>query len=549
MSASRHSDVLVLGGGLGGVAAALACASRGVTVTLVEETDWLGGQLSTQAVPPDEHPWIETHGCTRQYRRFRDLVRRFYKNHYPLTEKQATTAVLNPGLGNVSRLCHEPRVSNMVIGEMLSPWIASGKLTVIFRSSVVRVERSGSRLKSATFFNREDGENFEVSAGLFIDATELGDLLPLARIPYVTGSEGQDATGEMHTPGAAARPENTQAITWVAAVGFDPACEPNCDKYRIPEPVQYHFWKDYEPALSPAWAGKLLRWSYTNPVTLNPTTASLFSGQNGKGVALWPYRRILAAESFSGHGWHDVTVLNWPQNDYLKRGIIDVRKEELDTAYFEARQLTLSLIYWLQNDAPRPDGGEGYSGIYLRGDTTGTSDGLAKGPYVRESRRIRAYTTVTENEIGVIARDGHPPDKVTDSVGVGYYRIDLHPTTGGDNYIDIDCFPFQIPLGTLLSPEVDNFIAGAKNIGTTHVTNGCFRLHPVEWNIGEAAGSLAAFCATKGHSPGKIYSDEILLNDFQESLAQDGVELEWPRSSLRDHAERSNIKPALTKAS
>ncbi|MGG2474547.1 FAD-dependent oxidoreductase, partial [Rhizobium sp. BR5] len=33
-----------------------------------------------------------------------------------------------------------------------------------------------------------------------------------------------------------------------------------------------------------------------------------------------------------------------------------------------------------------------------------------------------------------------------------------------------------------------------KNIGTTHITNGCYRLHPVEWNIGEVAGMLAAYC-------------------------------------------------------
>ena len=37
-----------------------------------------------------------------------------------------------------------------------------------------------------------------------------------------------------------------------------------------------------------------------------------------------------------------------------------------------------------------------------------------------------------------------------------------------------------------------NLLPACKNIGTTHITNGCYRLHPVEWNIGEAAGVLAA---------------------------------------------------------
>ena len=35
-----------------------------------------------------------------------------------------------------------------------------------------------------------------------------------------------------------------------------------------------------------------------------------------------------------------------------------------------------------------------------------------------------------------------------DSIGVGYYRIDLHPSSAGTNYIDIDSLPFQIPLGS-----------------------------------------------------------------------------------------------------
>jgi FAD dependent oxidoreductase len=43
-------DVLVVGGGLGGVAAATAAADRGVDTCLTEETSWLGGQLSAQGV-------------------------------------------------------------------------------------------------------------------------------------------------------------------------------------------------------------------------------------------------------------------------------------------------------------------------------------------------------------------------------------------------------------------------------------------------------------------------------------------------------------------
>ena len=76
-------------------------------------------------------------------------------------------------------------------------------------------------------------------------------------------------------------------------------------------------------------------------------------------------------------------------------------------------------------------------------------------------------------------------------MGIGSYRIDLHPSTGRRTYVDLETWPFQIPLGALIPASVDNLLPGAKNLGTTHVTNGCYRLHPVEWNIGEVAGALA----------------------------------------------------------
>jgi NADPH-dependent 2,4-dienoyl-CoA reductase/sulfur reductase-like enzyme len=74
------TEILIVGGGLGGVAAALAALRLGRRVVLTEETDWIGGQLTAQAVPPDEHPWIETTGCTESYRQLREGIRRYYRS-------------------------------------------------------------------------------------------------------------------------------------------------------------------------------------------------------------------------------------------------------------------------------------------------------------------------------------------------------------------------------------------------------------------------------------------------------------------------------------
>jgi NADPH-dependent 2,4-dienoyl-CoA reductase/sulfur reductase-like enzyme len=70
-----RADIAIIGGGLGGCAAVLAAASLGRRVIRTEATQWLGGQLTSQAVPPDEHRWIETFGATASYRNLRRLLR------------------------------------------------------------------------------------------------------------------------------------------------------------------------------------------------------------------------------------------------------------------------------------------------------------------------------------------------------------------------------------------------------------------------------------------------------------------------------------------
>ena len=130
--------------------------------------------------------------------------------------------------------------------------------------------------------------------------------------------------------------------------------------------------------------------------------------------------------------------------------------------------------------------------------------------------------------MGREARGQDRAESFADSVGVGCYRIDLHPSTSGDNYIDISSLPFQIPLGALVPIRMENVLAAAKNIGTTHITNGCYRLHPVEWNVGEAAGLLAGFCLQGDHSPQQVQGSADLTPEFQGLLRGQGVELEWP---------------------
>jgi heterodisulfide reductase subunit A-like polyferredoxin len=62
------TEVLILGGVTSAVSAALSLGDLGVKCIVVEETDWVGGQLTAQSVPSDEHICLEQFGSTGRYR-------------------------------------------------------------------------------------------------------------------------------------------------------------------------------------------------------------------------------------------------------------------------------------------------------------------------------------------------------------------------------------------------------------------------------------------------------------------------------------------------
>src|SRR5689334_7411174 len=167
-------DVLICGGGVGGCAAAMAACSLGLKVVMTEQNEWIGGQLTSQAVPPDEHPWIESFGCTLRYRDFRNRVRDYYRYYLPLTDDAKNNPLLNPGGGWVSRLCHEPRIAWQVLNTMLAPYISSGRLTILTHTHPESAEVHGDHVVSVDLVDYWMGEDKTVTAKYFIDAMELG---------------------------------------------------------------------------------------------------------------------------------------------------------------------------------------------------------------------------------------------------------------------------------------------------------------------------------------------------------------------------------------
>jgi hypothetical protein len=423
----------------------------------------------------------------------------------------------------VSRIGAEPRVGLAVLHEMLAPYLGNGQVRILLHHRATAAEMQGDRVLAVQTVNAQTGDRLVLRAPYFADATEQGDLLPLTGTEYAFGAESKAQTGEPHAKDQP-EPDNVQGFTFCFAIDYLPG-----EDHIIERPRDYAHWRDFQLEYRDGTSHPLL--TFDSP----DTRKHGFDPEARKGF--WTYRRIADRDLFTpGFYRGDVTIVNWPQNDYSFGLIAEVSEVEAAKHLERGRQLSLSLLYWLQTEMPRPDGGTGWKGLRLRPDIVGTEDGLAKHAYIREGRRIKAEFTVLEQHITTEARmaeTGLSKDAVratpfADSVGIGSYWMDLHITTRGDSSKFGSTLPFQIPLGSLLPQRVENLLPACKNLGVTHLTNGAYRLHPIEWNIGEAVGALVAFCMAGKRVPREVRARAALLAEFQQMLRKDGVRLEWP---------------------
>jgi hypothetical protein len=250
---------------------------------------------------------------------------------------------------------------------------------------------------------------------------------------------------------------------------------------------------------------------------------------NQSPLAFFTWRRLLASRNFTGpKAPRDLALINWPRQDYHSESLLDRTPLDAARVLQQAKRASLSFLWWLQNEVPRDDKkGSGYPELMLRPEVMNSPDGLSKFPYIRESRRIRARQRVVEQDIVAEYQPGARARWFDDSIGTGFYMVDIHPCGAGERGRMMMPKPFQIPLGTLIPKGVSNLLAAAKNLGVTHVTNGAFRLHPVEWNVGEAAAVVASLTIERGRAPETL--------EVQKVLVAAGVPIVWFDDLYPDH--------------
>lgn len=436
-------DLLVVGGGTSGVAAGIAASRMGVSTLIAEETVWLGGMLSAAGVSATDGNHLLPSGLWGEFRN------KIYA-HYGGPSKVAT--------GWVSNTHFEPHVANQVWQELAK---AERNLKVLYRVRFLKTLVRAKKIVGAQFISLENQKKFEVYAKQVIDATELGDVLASAGVPFDIGMEASAVTGEnVNVP---ATNNIIQDLTYVAVLK-DYGKNADC---TIAKPV------GYDPR---EFDGSCLDF-YADTTRIKP----------GVDCA-----KMITYAKLPGNKY----MLNWPAhgNDiYLN--IISLSPAQREVELQKAKLQTLRYVYFLQHQL-------GYKNLGLAVDEFPTSDRLALIPYHREGRRMQGLIRFNVQDISQPYLQPNPLYRT--GVAVGDYPIDHHHRKNPEAPQHLGFYPipsFSVPLGVLMpAQEFEGIIAAEKAISVSNVVNGTTRLQPCVLLIGQAAGTLAALAIKGNHA-------------------------------------------------
>jgi hypothetical protein len=459
-----HVDVLVVGGGASGITAGIQAARLNVKTLVVEETTWLGGMLSAAGVSATDGNHLLPSGLWGEFRE------RIYA-HYGGASKVAT--------GWVSNTHFEPHVANQIWKEMAS---AEKSLQIIyqhqFRSAIVQKD---SHISGARFINLQNESQLVVYAKQVIDATELGDVMASAGVPFDVGMEASATTGEnVQVP---ATNDIIQDLTYVAILK-DYGRGVDC---TIAKPA------GYDPT---EFDGSCLDF-YQDTTRIKP----------GVDCA-----KMITYAKLPGNKY----MLNWPgHGNDIYLNLINLTPAERAKELVKAKQQTLRYIYFLQHQL-------GYKNLGLADDEFPTSDRLALIPYNREGRRLKGVIRFKVQDISKPFDQEFPLYRT--GIAVGDYPIDHHHRKNPAAPQHLGFYPipsFSIPLGALLPVSHSGLVVAEKGISVSNVVNGTTRLQPCVLLIGQAAGVLAALAVQNKKSDAR----QISVREVQSILLQQNAYL------------------------
>ena len=429
-------DVIVWGGGTGGVAAAVQASRSGAQTLLLTPGPWLGGMLSAAGVSaPDGHEL----SCWQT-----GLWGQFIRT---------LAATVPEGLDQnwVSCFGFRPQQAE----HLLQSWVQAEPLLQWWSGCcLLGLDRRGDRIQALDL--ECNGERHRLDSRIWVDGSDLGDLIALADAPFRWGWESKDTWNEPSAPSADAlatdaffRQQPVQSPTWVV-MGQLTAAAPESSALSAPA-------APFDKALEAVGLERTLTY-----------------GRLPGGLVMlnWP---------LGGNDWHHG----------LGRSIAPLasEREALDR---EMQQHSLQFLDQLSRCS---------GGWLSRGDAFPSARAhLALMPYWREGRRMRGQSVVTERDLLPVTTQARRSHLSSSSIAVGTYANDHHYPGEDWPLAPKSCrwggrwtgTPFCIPFGALLSADVSNLLAAEKCFSVSHMANGATRLQPLILNIGQAAGLAAA---------------------------------------------------------
>jgi hypothetical protein len=428
------TDVLVIGASASGIAAGIQSARMGVNTIITEPTTWLGGMITAAGVSAFDGNHSLPSGL---FGEFREALHKVYGG----PSKVST--------GWVSNTLFEPHVGDSIFKSMV---LQTKGLTVKYQFKFLRVLKNNDTIIGAVFVYEPTNQQITIYARQVIDATELGDVLANAGVPYSLGMEASAATGEdVHV---SETNDIVQDITYVAilkdyGVGVDKT---------IAKP------KNYDPS---EFDGACTDY-YFNTANPKPNVDAIKMLNYGK----LPNQKYM---------------INWPNrgNDiYLN--VVEMDEANRQSELVKAKEQTLRFIYFIQHQL-------GFKNLGLADDEFPTPDKLPLIPYHRESRRVKGLVRF---DVRHIAKPFDAPSPLyRTGIAVGDYPIDHHHKKNIKAPQHLDFYPvpsFNIPLGSLIPQHLSGLIIAEKSISVSNVVNGTTRLQAIALLIGQAAGTLAA---------------------------------------------------------
>ncbi|MBA4020156.1 MAG: hypothetical protein C0483_23590 [Pirellula sp.] len=524
-------DVVVAGAGTGGCGAAIQAARLDCRVLLLEETDWIGGQMAAAGVTTmdEDSVWMKFPVRERGiYREFHESMVAYYRTR----DKDPFVAYYgNPQMEGG----YEPKVARAVLAALIEDasrrymdHLKPKRVHVSTQSRVVAVRREGNVVRGVTIEIVDDSgkaQRKDIACKVLVDATEYGDVLPLAGVQYRVSNQISGDPIDMASP--------IQDHTWTAIVREYHEGVPEHLQIKSPPPG----YEDYSAKRYRKFQRYgLHQWGVAAKGIKGPRDYRVYFAWRGMADSASPLTGMaseLRHTRCGFNGGNDYSVTAATCEDPAQR-LLDERR---------GIYLTLGALYYFQHElglnwSLAED--EGYDTPYnrakmkaldLRSDLEPLARHLPQMPYVRESRRMVGVDTLKVSDLGRYEHAKH----VTHSVAMGDYFMDLdHGRTSHVIEADLDVSaakieetprgggPFQVPMEVFLPEKLDGFLAAEKNFSQSRIANGATRLQPITMLTGQAVGTMAALSVKRNVQPRELSPLEVqsVLLDSGSTLIQ-----------------------------